>query len=102
GDHGLGLALDAEEIIGSAVLAHALDHNASAREFIRVLPPLRLGLTPYGPKLGAIDPETAHETLREIAVSVQAAGFSKLLFWSTSPWNAELVDAASRDCRIEL
>ncbi len=100
-DHGLGLPLDTEEVIGTAVLNAALARS-SAIPPLRLLPPVRFGLIPYGPKIGAVDPETAHDMLREICLSVQRAGFRRLLFWVASPWNSELIDAASRDARIEL
>jgi creatinine amidohydrolase len=33
---------------------------------------------------------------------VKRSGFHKLVFFTTSPWNEELVDAASRDVRVSL
>lgn len=100
-DHGLGLPLDVEEVIGSAIL-----HGAVARAHptlpLRVLPPLRYCLGPYPNTFFGLDPETAHDLVREIAESVQAAGFKRLLFFVTSPWNETFVDAASRDTRAGL
>ena len=101
GDHGLGLPLKLEEVVGSAVLDRALDY-LPAPQSVRVLPPLVFGLVPYGPKIGALDPETMHEVLSEVSQSVKAAGYRKLVFWVGSPWNSELVDTASRDARIEM
>ncbi len=100
-DHGLGLPLDAEEIVGSAVLAEAVTlFNEVGR--CRVLPPVRLGLAPYPSCFFGVGPETAHDFLREIADCVENTGFHKLVFFSTSPWNEELIDAASRDARASL
>ena len=101
GDHGLGLCNDVEEVLGSALLQQAL-HRVGTDQAIRVLPPVRHVLAPYPPRLGSIDPETAHDLFREIANGVKAAGFHRLLFLCTSPWNGELIDAVSRDVRVEL
>lgn len=100
-DHGLGLALDIEEVVGSEILRRALHHLLPDAEF-RVLPALRFGLAPYPSTFFGIDPETAHDLVKEIAEGVIAAGFRKLVFFSTSPWNAEWIDAASRDARVQL
>ncbi len=95
-DHGLGLPLDAEEVVGSVVLARAL---AAEVPPCRVLPPVRLALAPYPSCFFGIDPETAHAQLREMLTGVADAGFRRVVFFNTSPWNEELVDAASRDLR---
>src|SRR5258708_35558057 len=100
-DHGLGLPLDAEETAGSALLRAAVE-QAKAVLPLRVLPPLRFGLAPYPSCFFGIDSETAHELIREIASSVLAAGFKKLVFFNTSPWNEEFIDVASRDTRVSL
>jgi creatinine amidohydrolase len=100
-DHGLGVALDAEEVVGSEILHRAVLETKSALS-LRVLPPLRFGLAPYATGVFGIDPETAHDLTREIATSVKAAGCRKLVFFVTSPWQAEFIDAASRDIRVEL
>lgn len=97
-DHGLGLPLDAEESVGSAVLAHALAEGVPP---CRLLPPLRSGLAPYPSCFFGLDPETAHAQLREIVAGVAGAGFHRLVFFNTSPWNEEFVDVASRDLRAD-
>jgi creatinine amidohydrolase len=104
-DHGLGLPLDAEEILGAALLrdaANSVNQDSENKITLKILPPLRFGLAPYPSTFLGIDPETAHEQLREIATSVRAAGFSKLVFLVTSPWHEDWIDAASRDIRVEL
>ena len=100
-DHGLGLPFDAEEIAGSALLGTASTF-AQTSPTLLILPPLRFGLAPYPSTFFGIDPETAHDLIREIATSVHAAGFHKLVFFTTSPWHDELIDAASRDTRVAL
>jgi creatinine amidohydrolase len=100
-DHGLGLPLDAEEIVGSAVLRHAAELIKTAIP-CRVLPPVRFGLAPYPSTFFGIEADTTHPLLHEIAASVKAAGFHKLVFFNTSPWNKELVAAASCDIRVAL
>ncbi len=95
-DHGLGLPLDAEEVLGSAVLARALE--AGAPECL-ALPPLRFALAPYPSCFFGIDPETAHALVRETAAGIAAAGFRHLVFFNTSPWNEEFVAAAAGDLR---
>ena len=98
-DHGLGLPLDAEEILGSAVIRHAVLQAGNAVP-CHVLPPIRFGLAPYPSSFFGLDAETAHALLHDIAVSVKAAGYHKLVFFNTSPWSRELVVDASRDIRV--
>ncbi len=100
-DHGMGLPLDAEEILGSAILRHAIQQAGHAVPCL-MLPPVRFGLAPYPNTFFGIDPETAHAQLRELCTSIKAAGFHKVVFFNTSPWNRELVIDASRDARIGL
>ncbi|GAB1488854.1 hypothetical protein MASR2M8_13020 [Opitutaceae bacterium] len=100
-DHGLGLPLDAEEAVGSAVLRRAVTALAGHAS-LRVLPPLRFGLAPYPSTFFGIDPETAHELIESIAASVKAAGIERLVFFNTSPWNEEFIAAASCDSRASL
>ncbi len=100
-DHGMGLSLDAEEIAGTHLLRKACERSRDAIG-LRVLPPLRFGLAPYPHTFFGIDPETAHDHIREIASAVRTAGFGKLVFFVTSPWHKEFIDAASRDVRVEF
>lgn len=101
-DHGLGLPLDVEETVGADLLAAAAAVGASGTLPLLVLPPWRFALSPYGEPLGALGPDDFLRVISEVAMSVRAAGFQRLLFWSTSPWNAEIIDAASRDTRVSL
>ena len=99
GDYGFGLASDIDEVVGSAVLSSALEALDSSST-LRILPPLRLGLSPYHNSFGRTDPDSLLSALDEIAGGVAKSGTTNLLFWTTSPWNPELVDTASRDIRI--
>lgn len=99
-DHGLGLPLDAEEIVGSAVLRRAVAALRPAG-LVRVLPPLRFALAPYPSTFFGLDPETAHALLHAVARSVRDAGITRLVFLNTSPWNSEFVEAASLDARAD-
>lgn len=96
-DWGLGLPLDIEETLGSALLNAALENVASP---LSLLPPWRFGLAPYSHVFFGLDPETALTALAEIGESVRASGFHRLLFFNTSPWNRELIDVAAADLRI--
>ncbi|MBP7142203.1 MAG: creatininase family protein [Opitutaceae bacterium] len=98
-DHGMGLPLDVEEVIGGELLRRAVARSLPEIQ-LRVLPPLRFVLAPIPASFFGIDPETAHDLILEIASGVHAAGFSKLVFWNTSPWNAEFMDVAARDVRV--
>ncbi len=100
-DHGMALPLDVEEVVGSELLRGAVGASLDTLR-VRVLPPLRFALAPIPATFFGLDPETAHDLILEIASGVQAAGFRKLVFWNTSPWNEELVDTASLDARAGL
>jgi creatinine amidohydrolase len=101
-DWGLGRPLDLEEMLGTAVLREALAQPVVKKLPLLVQPPLRWVLGPYPHSVFGVDYETAHVVLCEIATSVHAAGFRKLVFFNTSPWNEELIDAAGRDLRVAL
>jgi len=101
-DHGLGLPLDAEEAVGSAILRRAAEIATASGATLLVLPPLRFGLAPYPSAHFGIDAETACEQMREIVRSVKASGFGKIVFFNTSPWNEELVATVALDTRVEF
>jgi creatinine amidohydrolase len=100
-DWGLGHPLDAEELVLTHVIKEAVVRRP-AHFHPLVLPPLRFVLGPDPGCAFAVDPPAAHAFLREVALSVNAAGFRRLVFMNSSPWNEELCAAASRDLRIEL
>jgi creatinine amidohydrolase len=99
-DWGLGHALDAEEQVLMAVLKAAIAQRPAGFSPL-VVPPLRFVLGPDAGCAFAVDPPTGHAFLREVAASINAAGFRRLVFFNASPWNEELCAAASRDLRIE-
>jgi len=99
-DHRLGLGWRAEEVIGSTLLAQSLTAFPEDAP-IRVLPPLRLSLAPYHAALAPASATELKAAMERIAGGVKFAGAKRLAFWSTCPWNSEVVDVASRDIRIE-
>lgn len=100
-DHGMGLPLDIEEVVGGAILADACAEAALSAAPC-VLPPLRFGPTPYA-SCGwfGLGLEASRELILELARGVKFAGHEKLLLLSTNPWHREWLDAAGRDIRIE-
>lgn len=98
-DHGMGLPLDAEELLGSAVIRHAVVQADGAVPCL-VLPPVRFGLAPYPGSFFGLDAETALTLIQELGVGIKTAGFTKLVFVNTSPWNRELIVDAARSLRV--
>lgn len=98
GDYGLGLSVDVDEVVGSAVLSSALNLLGSTTVF-RPLPPVRLGLSPYHNTIGRIGPDHFLNVINEIVDGLAKSGIKNLLFWTTNPWSSEIVDTASRDIR---
>ena len=98
-DHGTGLPLDQEELLGSDLLRRAVE-RVSGHFTVRVLPPLRFTLAAANVGCFGVDPDTAHALLREISESVRAAGFQKLVFFNTSAVNEPLVATAALDVRV--
>ncbi len=98
-DWGLGHPLDAEE----TVLMHAIRDASRLVPRDRkplVTPPLRFA---FGADPGCafpVDQPTAHALISEVAVSVAAAGFRKIVIINSSPWSEELCSAAARDLRV--
>lgn len=101
-DWGLGRPLDLEETLGAAVLREALAVPSTAALPLHVLPPLRWVLGPYPHTMFGIDWETALDLLHELATGVHRAGLRKLVLFTTSPWNEELIQAAGRSIREKL
>jgi hypothetical protein len=65
-----------------------------------VVPPLRFA---FGSEPGCafqVDQPTAHALIAEVAVSIAAAGFRKIVIVNASPWSEELCSAAARDLRV--
>jgi hypothetical protein len=98
-DWGLECALDAEE----SVLLHIMREASRRRPpdlDLLVLPPLRFVLGPESGAAFAVDPEVACALIEEVAASVAAAGFRRVVLFNSSPWNEELIRAVGRDLRV--
>jgi creatinine amidohydrolase len=98
-DWGLDCPLDAEE----TALLHVLREASRRRPAdlgLLVLPPLRFVLGPDPGAAFAVDPDVACALIEEVAASVAAAGFRRIVFFNSSPWNEELIRATGRDLRI--
>jgi len=100
-DWKLNLFLDMEELISMPVLKEASRELENTLPHL-VLPPLRFVLGFGETSCFSVDPETAHNTLKEIVISIQESGFRKVIFYNSSPWNEDLLNVAARDIRIEL
>ncbi|HUJ43961.1 MAG TPA: creatininase family protein [Opitutaceae bacterium] len=99
--HGDDRPLDFEEVVGARLLRAAIA-QVKMRFAVRVLPPLRFVPAAGSGGYFALDFETAHELLAEIAAGVAAAGFRKLVFFNTSPGSEPWVRAAATDARAGL
>jgi creatinine amidohydrolase len=98
-DWGLGHPLDAEETVLLHVLAEASRRRPPDRRLL-VLPPLRFVAGPAPGCAFALDPPVAHAQVAEVAGSVGAAGFRRIVLLNASPWNEELCAVAARDLRV--
>ncbi|HEY4988369.1 MAG TPA: creatininase family protein [Opitutaceae bacterium] len=98
-DWGLGHPLDAEETVLMHVLKEACHLAAPDRKPL-VVPPLRFAFGPDPSCAFAVDAPTAHALIAEVAASVAAAGFRKIVIVNASPWGEELCSAAARDLRV--
>ena len=98
-DWGLGRPLDLEVNLTAAVLNRALDQVSDQIDLL-VLPPQRFVAAPYAHTFFGMDAESTEAALGELAKSVHASGFRRLLFLNASPWNEEIIDTTARDLRI--
>ncbi len=98
-DWGLGHPWDLEEVILSSVIREAARRRGELP--LLVIPPVRFVVGPDPACAFAIDPEVATTLIEEIAGSIQAAGFERIVLLNSSPWNEALCDAVARDLRIE-
>lgn len=93
--------LDFEEVLTMSLLKKSLASIENPSRFL-VIPPLRFNMGRKDSTFFRVDPETAHATLEDVAGSIHAHGFRKILFLNSSPWNEDLVDSGGRDLRIKL
>lgn len=98
-DWGLGHPLDAEETVLMHVLRDACRLMAAGRRPL-VTPPLRFAFGADPSCAFPVDQPTAHALIAEVAASVGASGFRKVLILNSSPWGEELCSAAARDLRV--
>ncbi|HSI09726.1 MAG: creatininase family protein [Rariglobus sp.] len=100
-DHGFGLPLNTEEIVGSALLRSAVAASGLATQIL-VLPPFTFGAAPYAHTHFGTDTDTALDALGELLSSIKASGFTRILLFNTSPWNTEITGTAALDARSAL
>jgi creatinine amidohydrolase len=98
-DWGLGHPLDAEEMILTHVLRDACRLAPTGRGPL-VLPPLRFAFGADRTCAFAVEQPTIHALIAEVAASVAAAGFRRIVVVNSSPWNEEICGAATRDLRV--
>jgi hypothetical protein len=98
-DWGLGHPLDSEETVLMNILREACRLVARDRKPL-VVPPLRFAFGADPSCAFAVDQPTAHAMIAEVAASVAAAGFRKIVLLNSSPWSEELCSAAARDLRV--
>jgi creatinine amidohydrolase len=98
-DWGLGHSLDAEETVLMPILRDACRLAAPDRKPL-VVPPLRFAFGADPSCAFAVDQPAAHALIAEVAASVAAAGFRKIVIVNASPWSEELCSAAARDLRV--
>ena len=98
-DWGLGHPLDAEETVLLHMIRDACRQVPGDRKPL-VLPPLRFVFGADSTCAFAVDQPAAHAFIAEVAASVAAAGFRKVVLVNASPWSEELCSAAARDLRV--
>lgn len=98
-DWGIGHPLDAEETVLMHVLREACLLTADARKPL-VVPPLRFVFGADKSCAFPVDQPTALALISEVANSVAAAGFRRIVLMNSSPWNEEICGASARDLRV--
>ncbi|QXD26078.1 creatininase family protein [Opitutia bacterium ISCC 51] len=100
-DLGDGLPLDQEEQVSMSMLMHASQSLHSTMPHL-ILPPQRYVTGSIQSSFFTMEPDEVYEAIAEIVLSIKASGFRKVVFYNSSPWNEDLLDATARDLRIEL
>jgi creatinine amidohydrolase len=98
-DWGLGHPLDAEETVLTHVLREACRLAPEGRRPL-VLPPLRFAFGADRTCAFSVEQPTIHALIAEVAASIAAAGFTRIVVVNSSPWNEEICGAATRDLRV--
>lgn len=99
-DWGLGLGMDVEETIGTAVL-NASIQKAELGTKILVTPPIRFQPQPFANASFTLDFETAYDLVDSVLESIKLTGFKKVILFNTGPYNEQFTDIMGRDMRIE-
>lgn len=97
-DWGLDHALDAEETVLMQVLRVASRRRPAGLPLL-VVPPLRFVAGPAPACAFPVDVPAALRLIDEVAVSIGASGFRRIVLCNASPWNEEVCDVAARDLR---
>ncbi|MBC2607926.1 creatininase family protein [Pelagicoccus albus] len=99
-DWGIGLGMDVEETIGSAVLKDSIQ-KADLGEKILVTPPVRFQPQPFSNASFSLDFETAYDLVDSVLDSIKLTGFKKVILFNTGPYNEQFTDIMGRDMRIK-
>jgi creatinine amidohydrolase len=100
--HGDHLPVMTDSLIGEATLTRALE-KVSAEHQIWVIPPISYGKS--NEHLGiagtiSLSANTLHNVIMDIAESLKASGFRRLLLMNTHGGNMDLLNVVSREIRI--
>jgi hypothetical protein len=98
-DWGLGHPLDAEETVLMPILRDACRILPHERKPL-VVPPLRFTFGTDPSCAFPVGQATALGLISEVARSVAAAGFRKIVIINSSPWSEDLCKAVARDLRV--
>ncbi len=99
-DWSMGRPLDAEEVVGSAVLDGALEATRGEITPL-VLPPFRYTPRQSGGTAFHLDIEVAHQALTQTVLSAARSGLKRFVLYNTSPFLEEWIDVAGRDLRVD-
>lgn len=99
-DWGLGLGMDVEETIGSAVLKESIQ-KVGLDGKILVTPPVRFQPQPFANAAFSLDFETAYDLVDSVLESIKLTGFKKVILFNTGPYNEQFTDIMGRDMRIK-
>ena len=100
-DWGDDLPLDWEEQVAMSVLKNASQQIHPSTNHL-ALPPLRFVTGSKSSSVFTMDPDDVYKAISEIIDGVRGSGFRKVVFYNSSPWNEDLLDATARDIRVDL
>ncbi len=102
--HGHHLPLATDTLINNLLLGHALK-KLSSDPPVYALPPVHYGKSNEHlgfPGTLSVSASTFMAVLRDLAASLHAAGFQKLVLYNTHGGNSSLIDVMARDLRAEF